>query len=473
MRIIIIERKCNYVIIRWLRFAFGLLYDGILNERQIYRFICWREIYMTAKWEKQEGNVGVLTVEVDADKFDSALDQAFKKVVKQVQVPGFRKGKMPRGLFEKRFGVESLYQDAVDIILPGEYTNAIEETGIEPVDQPEVDIEQIEKGKNLIFTAKVTVKPEVELGDYKGLEVEEESTEITDEDVENDLKQQQEQQAELVVKEEGTVEDGDTAVIDFEGFVDGEAFEGGKGENHSLEIGSGSFIPGFEEQLVGKKAGEDVEVQVTFPEEYHAEDLAGKEATFKVKIHEIKAKELPELDDEFAKDVDDEVESLDELKEKTKKRLQEQKENEVENNKREALIQQASDNAEVEIPEAMVNSELDRMLQEFEQRLQMQGMTLDMYFQFSGQDEDALKEQMKEDAEKRVKTNLTLEAIANAENVEVTEEDIEKELESMASMYNMELDQIKQALGGNTQGLKDDLKFKKAIDVLVENSKTK
>ncbi|WP_058307214.1 trigger factor [Gracilibacillus massiliensis] len=428
---------------------------------------------MTAKWEKQEGNVGVLTIEVEADKFNSALDQAFKKVVKEVQVPGFRKGKMPRGMFEKRFGVESLYQDAVDIILPGEYTAAVEETGIEPVDQPEVDIEQIEKGKDLIFTAKVTVKPEVKLGEYKGLEVEEQSTEVTDEDVEEEIKKQQEQQAELVVKEEGEIENGDTAVIDFEGFVDGEAFEGGQADNHSLEIGSGSFIPGFEEQLIGKKAGEESEVDVTFPEEYHAENLAGKEATFKVKIHEIKAKELPELDDEFAKDVDEEVETLDELKEKTKKRLQEQKENEADASKREELIQQASDNAEVEIPEAMVQSELDRMLQEFEQKLQMQGMTLDMYFQFSGQDEDALKQQMKEDAGKRVKTNLTLEAIAQAENVEVTDEDVEKELESMASMYNMEIDQIKQALGGNTAALQEDLKFKKAIDVLVDNSKTK
>ncbi|WP_163537927.1 trigger factor [Gracilibacillus sp. YIM 98692] len=428
---------------------------------------------MTAKWEKQEGNVGVLTVEVDADKFNNALDQAFKKVVKDVQVPGFRKGKMPRGLFEKRFGVEALYQDAVDILLPGEYTNAVEEAGIEPVDQPEVDIEQIEKGKNLIFTAKVTVKPEVTLGEYKGLEVEEASTEVTDEDVEEEIKKQQEQQAELVVKEEGEIENGDTAVIDFEGFVDGEAFEGGKAENHSLEIGSGSFIPGFEEQLVGKKAGEETEVEVTFPEEYHAENLAGKDATFKVKIHEAKAKEMPELDDEFAKDVDEEVETLDELKDKTKKRLEEQKQTEAENNKREELVQQASENADVDIPEAMVQSELDRMLQEFEQRLQMQGMTLDMYFQFSGQDEDALKEQMKEDAGKRVKTNLTLEAIANEENVEVTDEDVEKELKSMASMYNMEVDQIKQAIGGNTAALQDDLKFKKAIDVLVDNSKTK
>ncbi|WP_186576235.1 trigger factor [Aquibacillus kalidii] len=428
---------------------------------------------MTAKWEKQEGNEGLLTVEVESEKFDKALDQAFKKVVKQVQVPGFRKGKMPRGLFEQRFGVESLYQDAVDIILPEAYSGAIDETGIEPVDQPEVDITQIEKGKNLIFTAKVTVKPEVKLGEYKGLEVEEENTEVSDEDVEHELKHQQEHHAELVVKEEGTVENGDTVVMDFEGFVDGEAFEGGKAENHSLEIGSGSFIPGFEEQLVGKEAGVDAEVEVTFPEEYHAEELAGKAATFKVKIHEIKAKELPELDDEFAKDVDEEVETLDELKKKIRERLENQKATDADNKKRESLVEQASDNAEVEVPEAMVSTELDRMLNEFEQRLQMQGMTLDMYYQFSGQDADALKEQMKEDAGKRVKTNLTLEAIANTENVEATEEDINKELETMASMYQVDTEQLTQMLGGNTDAIKEDLKFKKAIDFLVEHSKTK
>ncbi|GAA5416263.1 trigger factor [Paraliobacillus ryukyuensis] len=428
---------------------------------------------MTAKWEKQEGNQGLLTVEVDAEQFDQALDQAFKKVVKDIQLPGFRKGRVPRGIFEQRFGVESLYQDAVDIILPQAYSNAIDETGIEPVAQPEVDVKQIEKGQPLIFSATVTVKPEVTLGDYKGLEVESQSVEVTDEDVAHELEHQREHQAELVVKEDGKVENGDTVVMDFEGFVDGEAFEGGTAENHSLEIGSGSFIPGFEEQLVGKEAGEDTEVTVTFPEDYHAEELAGKEATFKVKIHEIKAKELPEMDDEFAKDVDEEVETLDELKEKTRKRLEDQKQTEAENNKRESLINQASDNAEVDIPEAMVDSELDRMIREFEQRLQMQGMTMDMYYQFSGQDENALKEQMKEDAGKRVKTNLVLEAIANVEELEVTEEDVNKELEEMASMYQVDTEQLTQMLGGNTDAIKEDLKFKKAIDFLVEQSKTK
>ncbi len=427
---------------------------------------------MSAKWEKLEGNEGVLTFEIEADEFNTALDKAFKKVVKDVQLPGFRKGRVPRQIFEKRFGVEALYQDALDIALPDAYVKAIDEAGIEPVDRPEIDVEQIEKGKNVVLTAKVTVKPEVKLGEYKGLEVEEENTEVTEEDVENELKSMQERHAELVVKEDGQVEEGDTVVMDFEGFKDGEAFEGGKGENHSLEIGSGQFIPGFEEQLIGKKAGEETEIQVTFPEEYHAEDLAGQEATFKVKIHDIKTKELPELDDEFAKDADDEVETLDALKEKIRTRLEKQRTEDAENNKRQTLVEKASENAEVDIPQAMVDSELDRMLQEFEQNLQMQGLNLEMYQQLSGQDENALKDQMKEDAKKRVQTSLTLEAIADAENLEVTEDDIENELKSMSEMYNMEVEQIKQLLGANQDALKGDLKVRKAIDFLAENSKT-
>ncbi|AIZ61041.1 trigger factor [Bacillus safensis] len=423
---------------------------------------------MSVKWEKQEGNEGVLTVEVDAETFNKALDDAFKKVVKQVSIPGFRKGKVPRGLFEQRFGVESLYQDALDILLPVEYPKAIDEAGIEPVDRPEIDVEKIEKGESLIFTAKVTVKPEVKLGDYKGLNVEKDDTAVTDEDVQEELKGMQNRQAELVVKEEGAIENGDTVVLDFEGFVDGEAFEGGKAENYSLEVGSGSFIPGFEEQLVGLEAGAEKDVEVTFPEEYHAEDLAGKPAVFKVKIHEIKAKELPALDDEFAKDVDEEVETLAELTEKTKKRLEEAKENEAEGKLREELVAKASENAEVDIPQAMVDTELDRMMKEFEQRLQMQGMNLELYFQFSGQDEDALKEQMKEDAAKRVKSNLTLEAIAAAENLQVSDEEVEEELSKMAEAYNMPIENIKQAIG-STEAMKEDLKVRKAIDFLVEN----
>ncbi|ADV93615.1 MULTISPECIES: trigger factor [Bacillus] len=423
---------------------------------------------MSVKWEKQEGNEGVLTVEVDAETFKTALDDAFKKVVKQVSIPGFRKGKIPRGLFEQRFGVEALYQDALDILLPVEYPKAVEEAGIEPVDRPEIDVEKIEKGESLIFTAKVTVKPEVKLGEYKGLGIEKDDTTVTDEDVQNELKALQERQAELVVKEEGTVEEGNTVVLDFEGFVDGEAFEGGKAENYSLEVGSGSFIPGFEDQLVGLEAGAEKDVEVTFPEEYHAEDLAGKPAVFKVKIHEIKAKELPELDDEFAKDIDEEVETLAELTEKTKKRLEEAKENEADAKLREELVLKASENAEIDVPQAMVDTELDRMLKEFEQRLQMQGMNLELYTQFSGQDEAALKEQMKEDAEKRVKSNLTLEAIAKAENLEVSDEEVDAELTKMAEAYNMPVENIKQAIG-STDAMKEDLKVRKAIDFLVEN----
>src|SRR5699024_10298221 len=329
---------------------------------------------MSAKWEKQEGNEGVLTITVSAEEFDRALDQAFKKVVKDVEMPGFRKGRIPRNIFEKRFGVEALYQDAVDIVLPDAYVKAVEETGIEPVAQPDVDIEHIAKGEDLVFKAKVTVKPEVSLGEYKGLEVEEQDTTVTDDDVDEELERLQEQHAELIIKENGTVADVDTVVIDFEGFVDGEAFEGGKAENHSLEIGSGQFIPGFEEQLIGKQSGDETEINVTFPDDYHAEELAGKKALFKVKIHEVKAKELPELDDEFAKDVDDEVETLDELKTKLKEELQKQSEQAAENEKRETLIEKASNNAEVDIPDVMIESELDRMVQEFEQRLQMQGL---------------------------------------------------------------------------------------------------
>lgn len=426
---------------------------------------------ISATWEKKEGNDGVLTINVSPEKFEEALDQAFKKVVKDVSLPGFRKGRVPRQIFEKRFGVESLYQDAIDIILPNAYTEAVDQTGIFPVDQPKIDIEQIERGKDLIFVCEVTVKPEVKLGEYKGLEVEEESVEVTDEDVENELKSLQERHAELVVKEEGKVEEGNTVVIDFEGFLDGEPFEGGKGENHPLEIGSGQFIPGFEEQLIGKESGEETEINVTFPEDYHAEHLAGKDAVFKVKIHEIKEKEIPELDDEFAKDVDEDVETLEELKEKTREQLKKQKEQAAENKKREQLIEKATENAEVDIPEAMINTELDHMMREFEQRLQMQGMTLENYYQFSGQSEEDLKEQMKEDAEKRVKTNLTLEAILEAENLEVTEEDIEEELNEMAEMYKLEKEQLVNMLGGTPDVLKEDLKIKKAINFLVEESK--
>ncbi|WP_316571826.1 trigger factor [Neobacillus sp. YIM B06451] len=426
---------------------------------------------MSATWEKLEGNRGVLTVEVGEEKVKEALDFAFKKVVKKVNAPGFRKGKMPRPIFEKMYGVEALYQDAIDYLLPEAYSNAIDETGIDPIDRPEIDVEQFEKGFSFIFKATVEVKPEVKLGEYKGIEVEEFDTTVTDEDVNKEIETLQTRHSELVVKEEGTAENGDTVVIDFKGFVDGEAFEGGEAENYSLELGSGSFIPGFEEQLVGVATGESKDVEVSFPEEYHAAELAGKPATFKVTVHEIKAKELPELDDEFAKDVDDEVETLDELKAKIKERLEHDKNHEKEHHVRDAVVEKAAANAEVEIPEVMVRNETDRMMQDFEQRLQMQGMNLELYFQFSGQDEEALREQMKGDAEQRVRASLVLDAIAEAEKLEVTEEDINAELEKMAGMYNMTVENIVNALGG-TEGIKSDLQKNKAVDFLIENSKT-
>lgn len=426
---------------------------------------------VVAKWEKKEGNEGELTINVSADQFDEALNEAYKKVVKTVSLPGFRKGRIPRNIFEKQFGVESLFQDAVDIILPSAYEEAINQTEIFPVDQPEVDIDQIEKGKELIFKAVVTVKPEVKLGEYKGLEYEAEEVEVTDEEVDTALENLRQSQAELVLKEEGTVENGDTVVIDFEGFIDGEAFEGGKAENHSLEIGSGQFIPGFEEQLIGKSANEETEIELTFPEDYQAEEFADKDAVFKVTIHEIKHKELPELDDDFAQDVDENVETLAELKEKKKEELLSSKELEAENKKRETLLLKASENAEIDIPEVMVETELGNMLQEFEQRIQMQGMTLENYYQFSGETEESIKTQMKEDALKRVKSNLTLEAILEAEELEVEDADIDAELDEMAKMYSMEKEQILGMLGGNADVLKEDLKIKKAMNYIVEQAK--
>lgn len=430
---------------------------------------------MSSKWEKLEGNEGVLTFQVEAAKFNEAVDQAFKKVVKQVSIPGFRKGKVPRVIFNKNFGEESLYQDALDIVLPDAYAKAVEETGIEPVDTPEIDIEQLEKGKEVIFTAKVTVKPEVKLGDYTGLEVEEKETTVTEEDVEAELKALQQRFAELVVKEDGEVEDGDTAMIDFEGFLNDEPFEGGKGENYALVIGSGSFIPGFEEQLIGAKKGEEKEIQVTFPEEYHAEDLAGKEVTFKVKINEIKEQQLPELDDEFAKDANEDVETLQELKETIKKDLKERKETDALNAKRDAVIEQAVNNSEIDLPEAMIETEVDRMLPEFEQRLQMQGMNLELYYQLTASNEDALKEQMKEEAEMRVRTRLTLEAIAEAEKVEASDEELNEELTKIAEMYQTDAENVRNIYEsqGYLESLRDDLKARKAIDLLVEKATVK
>ena len=425
---------------------------------------------MTATWEKKEGNEGLLQVTVPAEEVDKALDQAFKKVVKQINVPGFRKGKVPRPIFEQRFGVEALYQDAVDILLPKAYSNAVEEAGINPVDQPEIEVTQIEKGKEFKFDATVTVEPEVELGDYKGLEIEKQNTELTDEEVEETIQQRLEAMADMVVKEDGKVEEGDTVNLDFDGYVDGEQFEGGQADGYDLEIGSGMFIPGFEEQLVGLAVGEEKDVEVTFPEEYHAEELAGKPATFKTKINEIKSKEVPELDDELANELDSEANTVDEYKQNLRKQLAENKATEAENTQKEEAITKATDNAKVDIPNAMIKTEEDRMVQEFAQRLQQQGLNLETYFQISGQSEDDLRGQMKEDAEQRVKTNLTLAAIADAENIEATDEDVEKELETMSAQFGISVDDIKSTLG-NTDIVKNDVRVKKVIDLLVKEAK--
>lgn len=425
---------------------------------------------MTATWEKKEGNEGVLTVTVPAEKVNKALDQAFKKVVKQINVPGFRKGKVPRPIFEQRFGVEALYQDAVDILLPEAYGEAIEETEINPVAQPEVNVTQIEKGKDFIFEATVTVEPEVKLGDYKGLEIEKQETDLSDEELQESIDHSLSHLAEMVVKEDGAVENGDTVNIDFSGSVDGEEFDGGQAEGYDLEIGSGSFIPGFEEQIEGMKTGDEKDVVVTFPEEYHAEELAGKEATFKTKVNEIKFKDVPELNDEIANELDSDAENVDEYKENLRKRLSEQKATEAENTEKEEASNKATENASIDIPEAMINTELDRMIQEFGQRIQQQGLDLQTYYQISGQNEEQLRDQMKDDAEQRVKTNLTLTAIADEENIEVSDEDIDKELEKMSEQFNISVEDIKSTLG-NTDIVKNDVRIQKVIDLLRDNAK--
>lgn len=426
----------------------------------------------TQTWEKKEGNVGTLTITVPSEDFDKALDQAFNKVKKDIQVPGFRKGKIPRQMFEKRFGVESLYQDALDIVLPGAYSKAIDETGIKPVDQPSVDVKEIEKGKDLVLELEVTVEPEVELGEYKGLEGKEIDAEVSEDDVNEQIEALLGQYAELVVKE-GEVAEGDVANIDFKGFVDGEAFEGGEMEGHDLEIGSGTFIPGFEDQLIGLKAGEEKDVEVTFPEEYQAEELQGKDATFKVKLNEVKEKEAKELNDEFVKEElegFEGVETADEVKKQIEEDLKNFKEQERDYELRESLVVQAAENAKMEIPEAMVESEQQRMLQEYEQRLAQQGLNLELFEQISGQTKEDLLEQMKDDAFKRVRTGLTLQAIAQAENIEATEEDVDNELQKLADQFQMAKDDIKKVLG-DLSVIENDIKNQKAIEFLVDNRK--
>ena len=433
----------------------------------------WRGIAMKANWEKIEKNVGVLDVEVDEQRVAEALDHAFRKIVKQVNVPGFRKGKVPRKIFEARFGVESLYKDALDYLLPIAYAEAVEQTKIEPVDRPDVDVETFEKGQPFRFKAKVTVKPEVKLGEYKGIEVPAQNTDVTEEEINEELKRLQNRHAELVVLDEGPAQMEDFAIIDFEGFIDGEPFEGGKGENYTLPLGSGTFIPGFEEQIVGMNIAEEKEINVTFPENYRVKELAGKPAVFKVKLKELKRKNLPELDDEFAKDIS-EFETLEEYKQDLAAKLKERKEKEAEAAKEAAVVEKAAEAAEVDIPEVMINHEVEHMLWDFESRLRMQGMTLEMYYQFSEQNEEKLREQMRPDAAKRVRNNLVLEAIAKAENIEATEEEIAQEVENFAKMYNRPVDEIRTMFqqNGYLDSIAYDLKIRKTIKFLAEHSKT-
>ncbi|OJG54630.1 trigger factor [Enterococcus haemoperoxidus] len=427
---------------------------------------------MSAKFEKKGTNDGVLTFSVDQTLIEKGLKQAFDKVKKNLNVPGFRKGKVSRQVFNRMYGEEALYEDALNAVLPEVYEAAVKEAGIDPVSQPKIDVESMNKGEDWVVTAEVTVKPEVKLGEYKNLTVEKQDREVTDEDLDARIQRELDAQAELVIKEDEAAVEGDTVVIDFEGFKDGEAFEGGKGENYSLELGSNSFIPGFEEQLVGKKAGEEVEVKVTFPEDYQAEDLAGKEAVFQVKVHEVKAKELPTLDDEFAKDVDDSVESLDELKEKYRNELTESKEAAATEAKDEAAIRQAVDNAEiVELPHVMVHDEVHRSMDEFLNNMQRQGIAPDMYYQLTGTTEADLHKQFEAEAEVRTKTNLVIEAIAKAEDIEVSQEDMDNEIKELSEQYNMPIDQVKKVLTEDM--LKHDIRMKRAVEVITETATEK
>lgn len=427
---------------------------------------------MKATWEKIEKNKGVLSVEVEAEQVAAALDRAFKKVVAKANIPGFRRGKVPRQIFEARFGVESLYQDALDILLPESYVKAVEQADIEPVDRPDVEIEQFGKGQALIFKATVVVKPEVQLGEYKGLEVPVKSDEVTAEEIDEELKRLQNRHAELVVVDEGPAQNGDIVSIDFEGSVDGEPFEGGKAEKYSLELGSGSFIPGFEDQVVGMSKGEEKNVEVTFPENYHAEELKGKPAVFKVVLHEIKRKNLPELDDEFAKDVS-EFDTLDEFKQDIEKRLKERKAKANEQERESAVVEKAAANAEVEIPDAMITSEVDRMFTDFSNRLRLQGMDIAMYLKLTGQDEPTVKTQMRPEAERRVRSNLVLEAISKAENITATQEEIDQEIQRMADQFQRTPEEVRSILSanGNIESLENELTVKKTIAFLVEHSK--
>lgn len=427
---------------------------------------------MSVSFENTATNRGVVTFTIGQDKIQPALDQAFNKVKKNLNAPGFRKGHMPRAVFNQKFGEEALYDDALNAILPAAYEAAIVELGLDVVAQPKIDVKSIEKGQDWTLTAEVVTKPEVKLGAYKDLEVSvEASKEVTDEEVDAKLENERKNLAELVVKE-GAAENGDTVVIDFVGSVDGVEFDGGKGENHSLELGSGQFIPGFEDQLVGAKAGDEVEVKVTFPEDYQATDLAGKAAVFVTKVNEVKAKEVPALDDELAKDLDDEVETLDELKAKYRKELEAAKEIAYDDAVEGAALDLAVENAEiVELPAEMVEDEVHRAMNEFMGNMQRQGISPEMYFQITGTTQEDLHKQYEADADKRVKTNLVIEAVAAAEGFDATEEEIQKEINDLAAEYNMEVSQVSALL--SPEMLKHDITMKKAVEVITSTAKVK
>ena len=421
---------------------------------------------MTVNWEKTGTNDGVLTFEIPEATMQAEMDTVFKRVRKNITVPGFRKGKVPRHIFNKQYGEASLFEDALNQALPAAYDAAVKEAGIDPVAQPKIDIKSMEKGQPWVLTADVTVKPEVKLGEYKNLTVEKQDREVTDADVEEALKQRQAKQAELVIKEDAAVE-GDTVVIDYEGFVGEEAFEGGKDQNHSLELGSNSFIPGFEEQLVGAKAGDAKDVVVTFPEEYHAADLAGKEATFKVVVHEVKGKELPTLDDEFAKDLEEEVETLDELKAKIRKELEDSKNAVADEFVQDAAIRQAVENAEVvDLPYVMVHDEVHRQMDLFLNDMQRQGISPELYYQITGTTEQDLHKQMETDADVRTKTTLVLEEIIKAENIEVTEDEINEEITTLAGQYNMDVERVRGLVSEDM--VTNDIKMKKAMALVTD-----
>ena len=427
---------------------------------------------MSVSFENTATNRGVVTFTIGQDKIQPALDQAFNKVKKNLNAPGFRKGHMPRAVFNQKFGEEALYDDALNAILPAAYEAAIAELGLDVVAQPKIDVKSIEKGQDWTLTAEVVTKPEVKLGAYKDLEVSvEASKEVTDEEVDAKLENERKNLAELVVKE-GAAENGDTVVIDFVGSVDGVEFDGGKGDNFSLGLGSGQFIPGFEDQLVGHSAGETVDVIVTFPEDYQATDLAGKEAKFVTTIHEVKAKEVPALDDELAKDIDEEVETLAELKEKYRKELAAAKEEAYNDAVEAAAIDLAVENAEiVDLPEEMIHEEVHRSINEFLGNMQRQGISPEMYFQITGTTQEDLHKQYEAEAESRTKTNLVVEAVAKAEGFEATEEEINAEIEQLAADYNMPVEQVRNLL--SPEMLKHDITVKKAVNVITSTVKVK